>query len=34
MNRANVLLLIFLLVVAIGWGILYWVFFADNVLGG
>jgi hypothetical protein len=34
MNRANLLLLIFFIVAAIGWGILYWVFFADDVIGG
>jgi hypothetical protein len=34
MKKANILLLIFFLVAAIGWGVIYWFFFADNVLGG
>lgn len=34
MRKANILLLILLLVMAMAWGVIYWVFFADNVVGG
>jgi hypothetical protein len=34
MRKANILLLIFLLVAAIGWGIVYWLFFAEKVITG
>lgn len=32
MNRVNVTLLIILLLMAIGWGVVYWLFFAKNVM--
>lgn len=34
MKKANVLLLLFILAMAIAWGIIYWTFFAENVIGG
>lgn len=33
MKKENILLFIFILVMAIGWGLVYWIFFADNVIG-
>lgn len=32
MNRVNVTLLIILLLMAIGWGVVYWLFLAENVM--
>jgi hypothetical protein len=32
MNRVNITLLILLLLLAMGWGIIYWLFFAENVV--
>lgn len=32
MNRVNITLLIILLLLAIGWGVIYWLFFAENVV--
>lgn len=32
MNRVNITLLVILLLLAIGWGVVYWFFFADNVI--
>ncbi|MCP2036397.1 flagellar basal body-associated protein FliL [Planomicrobium sp. HSC-17F08] len=34
MRKTNIILLILLLVMAIGWGIVYWFFFADTVING
>ena len=34
MRKSNVILLLFILAMAIGWGIVYWLFFAENVVGG
>ncbi|ETP69664.1 hypothetical protein G159_00105 [Planococcus glaciei CHR43] len=34
MRKTNIILLILLLVMALGWGIVYWLFFADTVING
>lgn len=34
MKKGNLVLLLFILVMAIAWGIVYWVFFAENVISG
>jgi|GEM_PF-4205900 len=34
MKKGNVVLLLFILAMAIGWGIVYWLFFAENVISG
>jgi hypothetical protein len=34
MRKTNIILFILILGMAIGWGIIYWIFFADNVIGG
>lgn len=32
MNRVNIALLVILLLLAIGWGVIYWLFFAENII--
>lgn len=32
MNRVNITLLVVLLLLALGWGIVYWLFFAEKVI--
>ncbi len=34
MKKANIMLLLFILAMAIAWGIVYWIFFAENVING
>ncbi len=34
MKKGNLVLLLFILAMAIAWGFVYWVFFAENVAGG
>lgn len=34
MKKANIMLLLFILAMAVAWGIVYWVFFAENVING
>ena len=34
MKKGNLVLLLFMFVMAIAWGVVYWVFFAENVIGG
>jgi len=34
MRKGNVVLLLFILAMAVAWGIVYWIFFAENVITG
>lgn len=34
MNKGNLILLAMLLVLAVAWGVVYWLFFAENVVSG
>ncbi|CEG22563.1 hypothetical protein BN1080_01492 [Planococcus massiliensis] len=34
MRKTNILLMILLLAMAIGWGVIYWLFFAEGVING
>lgn len=34
MRKQNIMLFLFVLLMAVAWGIAYWLFFADKVTGG
>ncbi len=34
MKKGNIVLLLFMFAMAIAWGVIYWAFFAENVIGG